>query len=306
MQSGEDRAWRATSRLGTAWIGGVAALIAITWGLCFVLIQASLPSPTPLLLAGMRALIGGGVLVVWIARRGDSRRARLRVPRLPLLSVLALSNAALAFGAMYLAAGRAEAAVASILVGGQPLVLTAAGWLLFAEYLSPRAFVGLAVAMLGVVLVAASSSAATSLQGVALALLAAVAPAAGTILMRRIGSGVDLLATTSAQFLAGGAMLVIASALFEPWAQVSWSSAALGSLLILGVVGTGLAYVGWFWLLERISLVRLGAVLFLVPVIGVLSGILAGNRPTLPDLAGIAALLVGIALVSATGTGSAS
>lgn len=39
---------------------------------------------------------------------------------------------------MYLAAGRAEAAVASILAGGQPLVLALAGWTLFGERPSGR------------------------------------------------------------------------------------------------------------------------------------------------------------------------
>lgn len=42
----------------------VAALVAIVWGLCFVIIQVSLPDPAPLLLAGARALIGGGILAV--------------------------------------------------------------------------------------------------------------------------------------------------------------------------------------------------------------------------------------------------
>jgi drug/metabolite transporter (DMT)-like permease len=35
----------------------LAALVAIIWGLCFVLIQASLPSSTPLLLASLRAFL---------------------------------------------------------------------------------------------------------------------------------------------------------------------------------------------------------------------------------------------------------
>ena len=276
------------------------------WGLCFVLIQASLPSPAPLLLAGVRALIGGGLIAAWILARGDARRAPARLPRPSVLAVLALTNAALGFGAMYLAAGRTEAAVASILAGGQPLVLAAAGWLLFAERLSRRVVAGLAASTIGVTLVAASSTGTASFEGVALALLATAAPAAGTVVMRRIGSSVDLLATTSAQFLVGGALLVAASAVIEPWTDVAWSPSVLGSLLILGVLGTGLAYVGWFWLLERISLVRLGTALFLVPLTGVAAGILTGDRPTPLDLAGIAALLVGIALVSAAGAGSAA
>ena len=290
---------------------GLAALVATIWGLCFVLIQASLPSPAPLLLAALRALIGGGILAAWIALRrwwpGTRRREaglavphpwRTGLPSIPRLVALALTNAVLAFGAMYLAAGRAEAAVASILAGGQPLILAAAGWALFSERASMRTVTGLVVAMAGVVLVATTRSGATSADGVALSLLATAAPAAGTVLMRRIAPTVDVLLTTSAQFLVGGAILVAMSALLEPWGALSWSPETLTGLLVLGVLGTGLAYVAWFWLLDRVSLVRLGAALFLVPVTGVVAAIVIGDRPAPVELAGIAAVLVGVGIVS--------
>lgn len=293
-------------------IAGLAAIVATVWGLCFVLIQASLPSPAPLLMAGLRAVIGGAVLGSWVLLRrrpvpdgvtsGGSigeRRPRWGLPSAPVIIVLALTNAALAFGAMYLAAGRAEAAVASILAGGQPLVLAAAGCALFGERMSVRTALAASVAMAGVVLVATASSGATSAEGIALSLLATAAPAGGTIVMRRLGSGIDLVGTTCAQFLLGGLALLGVSAVLEPWGSVSWSPTAVVGLLLLGVVGTGVAYVAWFWLLGRTSLQQLGMALFLVPVVGVVSGILAGDRPGPVVLGGIVALLVGIGLSSA-------
>lgn len=291
--------------------GVLAALVAVIWGLCFVLIQATLPSPAPLLLAGLRAVIGGAVLASWImlgrrqagARRtiaGSMRQGSWRrdLPSMRLVIVLALTNAAVAFGAMYLAAGRAEAAVASILAGGQPVVLAVAGWALFTERVSMRTAAGLVLAMAGVVLVATTSSGTTSPDGVALSLLATAAPAAGTVVMRRLGSTIDLIATTSVQFLLGGAVLLAVSAVTEPWGGISWSPASLVGLLVLGVLGTGVAYVVWFWLLGRTSLVQLGTALFLVPVVGVVAGILTGDRPAPLALAGIVAVLAGIGVVS--------
>ncbi|NJD29540.1 MAG: hypothetical protein FIA92_14765 [Chloroflexi bacterium] len=290
---------------------GLAALVAVIWGLCFVIIQAALPSPAPLLLAGLRALIGGAVLASWVvlsrwpARLGQSRAGSFRpgswirgLPSMRLVILLALANAAVAFGAMYLAAGRAEAAVASILAGGQPVVLAAAGWAFFGERTSMRSAAGLMIATAGVVLVATTSSGATSPDGVALALLATAAPAGGTIVMRQVGSSVDVLTTTSVQFLLGGAILLGVSAALEPWATLSWSPATIIGLFVLGVLGTGIAYVVWFWLLKQVSLVGLGAALFLVPVVGVVSGVLTGNRPQPIELAGIVAILAGIGLVS--------
>ena len=290
----------------------MAALVAVVWGLCFVVIQASLPNAAPLLQAGLRAVIGGAVLAGWTllshwlaSRRGSggqsprSGQPRSGLPAVTVLLVLALANAAVAFGAMYLAAGRAEAAVASILAGGQPVVLAVAGWAIFGERASFSTILGLFVAMAGVVLVATTGSGATSPDGVALSLLATAAPAAGTVIMRRLGSGIDLLATTSAQFLLGGLMLLVVSALSEPWAALTWSPAAILGVLVLGVLGTSVAYVAWFWLLDRRSLAQLGAALFLIPVMGVATGILTGDTLALPQLVGVATLLVGIGLVTA-------
>ena len=223
---------------------------------------------------------------------------RRRLPSTSVLMVLALTNAALAFGAMYLAAGRAEAAVASILAGGQPVILAAAGWAFFGERASIRTVLGLVVAMTGVVLVATTSSGATSNEGVGLSLLATAAPATGSIVMRRLVPSIDLVMTTSVQFLLGGLVLLGVSAVLEPWAAVTWSSAAMVSLAILGVLGTGVAYVAWFWLLGRTSLARLGAALFLIPVVGLAAGVLTGDRLAPAELAGIVALLLGIALGS--------
>lgn len=291
---------------------GLAGLVAIIWGLCFVVIQASLPSAAPLLLAGLRAVIGGAALICWavLSRRigrvrpdwaGSPRPAswRLGLPSARLVIFLALANATVALGAMYLAAGRAEAAVASILAGGQPVVLAAAGWAFFGERTSARSGAGLAIAMVGVALVASTSSGATRPEGVALALIAAAAPACGTVLMRRLGSSVDVAMTTGVQFLVGGAILLGISAILEPWAAQRWSQATLIGLLVLGVLGTGVAYGVWFWLLTTASLAGLGATLFLVPVVGVLAGVVTGDRPQPIEIAGIAAVLAGIGLVSA-------
>jgi O-acetylserine/cysteine efflux transporter len=305
----DERVRRAEVRLA-----GLATVIAVVWGLCFVLIQASLPNAAPLLLAGNRALIGGAILAAAAllratrtSRRGEawlgpapetaSATPRRSLPSLGLVVALALSNAGLAFGAMYLAANRAEAAVASVLAGGQPLLLAAAGWLWFGERGSRRSVVGLALGLGGVVLAASAASGATTQEGLALALLAAAAPAAGTLLMRRLAGSVDLLVTTAVQFLLGGMILVALSGLLEPWSEVRWP--AVGpSLLVLGVLGTGLAYLGWFWLLGRLSLVRLGAALFLVPVVGVAVAVALGDRPSPVELAGMTLAMAGVGLVA--------
>lgn len=291
-----------------------ACLVAIAWGMCYVLLTASLPMRAPLVLAGLRGVIGGGLLGAFVltrTRRSRSSQAMLRrhvllarpgcLPPLPLLFVLALANGTLALGSMYLAAGQAEATVASIVTGMQPLVLVVAGWTLFGDRVTKRVSLGMLVALGGVALVATASSGATSPEGLLLSLVGMAAPAGGTIVMRRLGSQIDVAATTSVQFLLGGAMLLAAGILLEPVAGLTWTPAALLSLLILGALGTGLAYVAWFWLLTRLSFVELGAAMFLVPLVGVAGAVAMGDRPTSPEWAGFGLVLAGIAIASLGG-----
>ena len=240
-----------------------AVLVAVVWGLCFVLIRSSMEDTTALFSAGLRGLLGGLVLGAWVMVH-DRSGTHWRLPRLSDLVFLALANAGVAFGAMYLAAERAAAMTASVLAGVQPILLAVAGRALFGDRLGKAAAWGLSLGLAGVTLVAASASGSTSGVGVALALVAAAAPAAGTIRMRRLADRVDIAATTAAQFLLGRTILVVAAVGLEDVSATRWSVGLIVWLVILGVVGTGIAYAIWFTLLRSLSLVALGGSLFLV------------------------------------------
>ena len=276
--------------------------IAVTsvWGLCFVLIQAQLPSPAPLLLAAVRALLGASALTAWVCVRRTRRRGvgigGQRLPPPGRLVAMSILNITIAFGAMYLAAGRSEAVVAGVLAGAQPLMLAVAGWLLLAERPPRRTVAGLLAALGGLVIVASSASGETTLDGVLLALLAALAPAIGTLLIRGAAAGIDIEWTTIGQLLIGGLVLLGVSLVTEPWGSVRWGPAPIVATLLLGIAGTGIAYAVWFRLARVVPLTSLGPVLFVVPVVGFVTGLAVGNRPGLLELTGILALLAGIVL----------
>lgn len=273
--------------------------VAVSWGICFVLLGALVRAGDPLLLAGVRSLLGGFVLAGAAVWRGGLGRLRRPSAGGLALASLALFNGAIALGAMFLAASRADAAAATVVGNAQPILLALAGAALFGERVGRRGALGIALGAAGVVLVAAGSrDSGTDAAGLALALLSSAAPAAGTILMRRLVGRVDLLVVTAWQFLAGAAVLLVASTLFEaPWAVRLGGSDVLG-LAFLGFIGTGAAYLVWFGLLERVPLARLGTTLYLVPVAGVAADVLAGGRVALPELAGLAVMLAGVALAT--------
>src|SRR4029079_1967209 len=64
---------------------------------------------------------------------------------------------------------------------------------------------------------------------------------------------------------------------------------ALGGLLVSGVVGTGISYFLWFYIVRRLPATTASLGVLASPVVGVISSMLIlGERPTLTDVIGFA------------------
>jgi drug/metabolite transporter (DMT)-like permease len=69
------------------------------------------------------------------------------------------------------------------------------------------------------------------------------------------------------------------------------------SILILGLIGTGVAYVLNYQIIASVGATVASTVTYLLPVVAIILGFLVlGEHITLPDLAGIALILAGVAL----------
>ena len=279
--------------------GALTAAVAAAWGVCFVLLSTLVRAGDPLLLAAVRGLLGGGVLAGAAVWRGGPRRLLAAGAGWRMMTLLAWLNGSIALGAMFLAAGRADVAAETVVGNAQPILLAVAGAMLFGERAGRRAVLGISLGAVGVGLVAAGSRAGgAEPTGLALALLSTSAPAAGTVLMRRLVGHVDLLVVTAWQFLAGSATLFALAAIVEEPLAVRLSGPDALALAFLGVGGTGLSYLVWFGLLERVPLAHLGSALYLVPIAGVTADVLAGGRVSLSEITGVAVMLAGVALAT--------
>ena len=70
-------------------------------------------------------------------------------------------------------------------------------------------------------------------------------------------------------------------------------------MLALGVLSTAVAYVLYFWLLERVGPTRTTTVTYVIPVFGTAWGVLfLGERVGAGTFAGLAAILASVVLVN--------
>ena len=249
-------------------------LVAVAWGSCFVFISWGLRYAPALWFATLRALVAGLVLlaVAWFA---GSRSRGSVWPRdagtWGLIGLLALTNVTVAFAAMFAAATGVTAGVASMLANAQPLLVVLPAWWLFGERPRVVEVAAIAVGFGGLVLVAAPSGAG---RGAGLAVLAAAAITAGTLLARRLAD-VDLLLLGAWQYLLGAVGLAVAAAFVEgPPSGITWTGQFVATVAGFAIAATALPYVVWLVELRRAALTSVTAWTLAVPVVGVILGVL--------------------------------
>ena len=273
-------------------------VVVLAWASCFILLRWGLQDSPALWFAALRALVAGIALIGAAALSARSHVPK-PVPRDAitwlLIGVLALLNVTVAFGAMAASTTGVTTGVASVLANTQALLVVLPAWWLFGE--RPRWYevTGVTLGFVGLLVVALPSGAGT---GAWLALSAAVAIASGALLARRL-AGVDLLSLGAWQFLLGGAALAVIAAILEGPLVITWTARFVAALSILALAATALPYVLWFAELRRASLTAVTSWTLLVPVVGVVLGVLVlGERVTITEIVGDAIVVAALALIA--------
>jgi probable blue pigment (indigoidine) exporter len=244
-------------------------LLAAVYAVCYVAIKSGLWYAPPLEFAGLRALIGGAVLLALVGARDGKIFLPTRFWRG--VVTLALVGTTLGFGAMFLAPGRTGAGIASVLGNTGSLFLVVLGALFLGEPLDRRKVEGLLLGTLGVTLLALPAITDPSLTGPPGALIplaAALALASSTVVLKRMEVGEYLGRIAAWQLLLGSVPLLALSWWIEGGVPIRWTATFVGLLAFLAILGTAVAIWTWYWLVQREDVGRLGVLMFMVPLIG--------------------------------------
>ncbi|MGW5723392.1 DMT family transporter [Amycolatopsis sp. NPDC003865] len=280
---------------------GRMLVVVLAWASCFVLIRWGLRDSPVLWFAALRALIAG-IALLGAATLSPRSPVPKSVPRDTttwlLIGVLALLNVTVAFGAMAASTTGVTTGVASVLANTQALLVVLPAWWLFGERPRWVEIAGVTIGFIGLLVVALPSGTGS---GAWLALSAAVGIASGALLARRLAA-VDILVLGAWQFLLGGAVLAVIAAILEGPPAITWSARFVAALVVLAVAATALPYVLWFAELRRASLTAVTSWTLLVPVVGVLLGVVVlGEGVTVAEIIGDAIVIGALAVVAGSG-----
>ena len=276
---------------------GVLALI---WGASFLLIKFALEGMTPSQLVLARLIAGAGVLLLIVRLRNvPLPRDRVVWGHLALMSVVAniIPFFLFAWGEQRVTSG-----MAGILNGTTPLfTLAFAIVALSEERWSVQRVGGFLLGFVGVVMVVGpwnSGGTGNAVSGQLACLAAAACYGVGFVYARRFIAhrGIPPLALSAAQ-LSMAVLLLTVTAPLTMRGELQLTPLSALSVLALGAVGTGLAYLLFYRLITDVGATSASMVTYLIPVVAVILGVIVQNDPlTWNVFVGAAIVVVSAAL----------
>lgn len=280
------------------WIAAlVLGAVSTSWG-TIPLIVRNVDLPAEQLVAA-RLWLGVIPLMAWITARRLHHLPREEIPRVVALGLILAGH----WAAFFWSLKTTTVAIALVLVYLAPVLLAAFAPRILGEEAGARTWIAVAVALIGVVLVARPSEGAT-VSGTVAGLIAAATLAAvilvGKPLAQRLG-GLRLAAYEHS----------VAAVVMTPWAiaalvRVPWEEAGNPSaladwwqLLILGVVMTGITGVLYWMTVSRIEATSVGVIMYFEPASAVIwAALFLQETPGPSATLGVALVVIaGVAVV---------
>jgi drug/metabolite transporter (DMT)-like permease len=276
--------------------------LGLIWGSSFLWIEIALREVGPVHLVSFRLLFGlmGLGVVLWLRRPPYPQRPLIWWA----LGILGITNTFLPFSLISWGQQFIDSAVASILNATVPLfTLVIAHVALQDDRITPARIAGLVSGFIGVVVLMSrdigQSGMRSSLLGQGAVLAAAISYGASAVFARRTLREVSPLiqaffSVVAADGMAWTAAFVLDGSVRLPGLPLTWLALAW-----LGLLGSCVAYLLYFYLLHSIGPTRASMVTYLFPVVGIVLGVaLLGETVDLRLVLGAGLVASGIAIVN--------
>jgi drug/metabolite transporter (DMT)-like permease len=270
------------------------------WGSSYLFIKLAVDDFGTFTLVALRLIVGALLLwsVVRIAHQPLPRERRIYGH----LLVMAVINITIPFLLITWAEQSVESSLAAILTSPVPLFAIVLSSIFLAdEPMRVNGVVGLIVGFIGVVIITSRglTGEGSSVIGELALLGAAFSYACGAVYSRRNVRGLPPMIPAVFQVTFAAIITGVVALLFEhPWTAQP-DAEAIFSILWLGILGSGLAYLFVFRLFAAWGATRTTLVSYLIPVVGIVLGYLVLQEPVdATIIVGTALVIAGIGLVN--------
>ena len=286
-----------------------ALFAVIIWGGTFVATKIAIREISPATLIWLR--FGIGLIVLGAAVLIRRQFALPTLSDLAYFTLLGFLGVALHQWLQATGLLTAQATTAAWIVATIPIFTALLGWFILREYLGYKRILGIFVAFSGVLLVVSHGYFRSLLEGgIAtfgdlLILLSAVNWAVFSVLSRRELQNHPAVRMMFYVMLMGWLLTNIWLFGFGPGLSEipALTKAGWGSVLLLGIFGSGLAYIAWYDALQELPAARLSVFIYIEPLVTlVLAALILGEAITITTVIGGAMIISGVYLVNRTGS----
>jgi len=278
----------------------IGALLAVyfIWGSTYLGLRFGLEGFPPFILNGLRFLIAGGILLLFLAVRGKlsaTRRQLWNAARMGL--VLLVGGVGLVTIAEDLGVGSGIAATAVAVIPVWAALISG----LFGNWPHRREWIGLGVGLAGVLVLAQEGDFQASPMGMALIVISPIIWAFGSVWGTRLDLPESSM-TTTVELLTAGLFMMMIGPLFgeritEPPSAVAWAA-----LVYLAILGSLVAFTAFIFLVKTVRPALSTSYAYVNPVVAVALGLTLGAEViTGPVFIALPLILAGVALVATAG-----
>ncbi|MGP1716178.1 MAG: drug/metabolite exporter YedA [Methylophilus sp.] len=277
------------------WLLIVSALTCtyLIWGSTYLAIKYAIESFPPFVMVGLRFTVAGSLLYVTLRSMGHAAPTLIQWRGAALVGLLlpVLGNGTVSYVQLHVSSSVAALAIA-----------TAPIWMaifssLWGHKISRREWLGIAIGLVGILLLNTRGSLQGDWLSAFLLMFAAASWSLGSVWSKHMAMPTGLMGAAS-QMLCGGLIALIFSAAFgEQWpADITARSwAAIAFLIVLGSI---VAFSAYHWLLHNVRPMVASSNTFVNPVVAFVVGVLfAGEQIHVMEYIALAVILVGVFLV---------
>jgi drug/metabolite transporter (DMT)-like permease len=254
--------------------------IYIIWGSTYLAIRYAVETIPPLVTAGIRHSIAGGIMLAWAWWRGFRPTRQQWVAGFALGALFFL----IGHGSLHWAEQYVGSGLAALLIATEPMFILVLGWMMGRQKISLLSALGLGLGVVGVAMLTGAELTVkgSSLWGLLAVLLGSLSWSLGVVVSPRLKLPSDALGRTALPTLCGALMLLIAAGVTGEFQQTHWASISLRSVFGLGYLitfGSVVAFTAYTWLLQRVPPALVATHTYANPVVAVILGWLLAHEP---------------------------
>ena len=262
------------------------------WGSAFMFIKVATPEFGPIALVNTRLLIASLIFLPILLQK---KYIHLLKPIWKQVLVLSIMNNAIPFTLFSYASFGADSNILAILNATTAFNTMIIAYLWIGESVSLKQLFGLILGFIGIFILVNPQNSDTTLIASLSALLAAFFYSYSTVYIQRQSVNANKMVLIGWSIVFSAVFMIPVSIFNLPEALPSAS--AIGSAFWLGAVSTGLGFLGYVRLIDKIGAVKTSTVAYFLPVFGIIWGsIFLDEKITSTIILGCLIVLIGIYL----------